>query len=696
MSSFFGGVRYERLLGKARLMMVRESRLIWLVRRLSRMYWQEVPFRIGTVVRGLLQSRGWYSAERAPAFASDVHFGSPWSTTPAESVHHPTLRVAAEMALCGPPDVFGQPVPHHCGMPDWNADPVTGRSIPLTFGLFLDFRHIKGLDIKHLWEINRLLWWVPLAQAWAVWRERRYLDHFGRLLEHWLDANPYPLGANWSSPVEHGIRLINWSLAWHLIGGYESPLFADEPGRTLRSRWLASVYQHMRFASDNYSFYSSADNHLIGEAAGVFVASHTWDCWDEGRRMRLRAKRILEDEASKQFSADGVNLEQALCYHKFSLQFLLASGLCGRANGDDFSPAFWERIESAIVFLAAVIDVAGNVPRFGDSDDGDVWRLAAGPNANGYLEVMAIGAKLFGNLALRAKCVALGMHVLPLADWVNDAVSPGAAVRRAAAQVQMPRLFPVGGYAVLGNRLHEADELRVLMDCGALGYNRIGGHAHADALSVLVSMAGEELLVDAGTYCYNAAPELRHFFRGTSAHNTLVIDGQDQSIYGASFLWLRDVTTTVDRIDEDGGGIVQAHHDGYMRLTDPVRHHRRVAVADDDTVVVEDWLDCALPHRVSLLWHAAAGVNVTVTPAGDGWTVEGRSRGLRIRVDGAAGNAEVLAGQDAPPQGWVSSSFYVRRPAAVLVWAVDLMPGQVLRTTMSAFTRHHGIVAASL
>ena len=104
----------------------------------------------------------------------------------------------------------------------------------------------------------------------------------------------------------------------------------------------------MRFASDNYSRYSSADNHLIGEAAGVYVGSHTWDRWSQTSPHAGReAKAILEREAVLQFSRDGVNLEQAICYHKFSLQFLIASGLCGRANGDDFSAEYWSRIEAA-------------------------------------------------------------------------------------------------------------------------------------------------------------------------------------------------------------------------------------------------------------------------------------------------------------------------------------------------------------
>ena len=465
----------------------RVVRLKWLVRRIGRMYWQEVPYRVASVCRSALQGAGVFTAARVPALLADHRFGAPWCATGAAVMPEASVLARADTVMGGDWSVYGTPVRFEQGLPDWNADPVTGTRIPLDFGLSIDFRHVgDGIDIKHLWELNRVLWWVPLAQAWAASGDKRYLDRLGQLLASWLQACPYARGANWSSPVEHAIRLINWSLVWHLIGGAASPLFEGEPGRALLVRWLDSIYQHMRFASDNYSFYSSADNHLIGEAAGVFVAAHTWDCWAEGRRLREGARRILEEEAIKQFGADGVNLEQAFCYHKFSLQFLLAAGLCGKANGDALSAALWARIESACVFMAALTDVAGKVPKYGDADDGDVWRLASGPQ-DSHLELLAIGARQFDHGAMIAKCKTLGEAVLPMASPTLGATGLASNLRPACGSLgQLPRQFLMGGYALLGNRLHQPDELRVLVDCGALGYNRIAGHGHADALSVLV------------------------------------------------------------------------------------------------------------------------------------------------------------------------------------------------------------------
>ncbi len=642
------------------------------------MYWQEVPYRAGAVLRGLMQSRGYFAADVVPKEAPDARWGRSWCVRPADPGNAAQIHAEAARLLAGELKVFGQPVKMNGGLPDWNSDPVSGIRIPSSFGLFIDFRHIGGgVDIKFLWEVNRHLWWVSLAQEYASTGSRPCLDRLGQLLRSWLEACPYAQGANWSSPVEHGIRLINWSLVWQLIGGADSPLFEGEHGNRLLAQWLGSIYQHMRFASDNYSLYSSADNHLIGEAAGVYVAAHTWDRWPETRRLRDHAKAILERETLLQFSADGVNGEQAICYHKFSLQFLIACGLCARANRDDFSAAFWSRIEASVTFLASMMDAAGHVPAIGDSDDGEVWRLGADRGFNSYASMVAIGAALFSRSDLQAKAESCGAGADQQVGWLTGLVSPSPD---SAAMQKLPSRFVDGGYAILGERLHSPDEFRVTFDCGPLGSNRIAGHGHADALSLTVGWRGVPLLVDPGTYCYNAAPQFRHFFRGTHAHNTLVVDDCDQSEYGASFLWLRDVRCKVAPEPATPLHSIHASHDGYERLADPVLHHRRVTLdAADGGLLVEDWLDCEQTHCVELLWHAAAGAAL-VPAEGPSWRLEAQGRRLSLVIDGSDVRAEVIEGRESPPQGWVSSRFYERSPAPVLTVKARLAPRQVLRT----------------
>ena len=74
-------------------------------------------------------------------------------------------------------------------------------------------------DVKYLWELNRHGHLVTLAQAYALSGELRYAETIQAHLESWFVACPCGIGPNWSSALEPAIRLINWSAAWHLLGG---------------------------------------------------------------------------------------------------------------------------------------------------------------------------------------------------------------------------------------------------------------------------------------------------------------------------------------------------------------------------------------------------------------------------------------------------------------------------------------------
>src|SRR5262249_12442841 len=142
--------------------------------------------------------------------------------------------------------------------PRWNRDPKTGTEAPLDFGKQLDYRDEKRVgDCKYLWEPNRHLHLATLAQAYALTAQARFADALKEHLESWFTACPFRMGHNWSSSLEAGLRLINWSIAWQLVGGAQSRLFAGPEGEAFRARWLTSVYQHCEFIAGHLSLHSS-------------------------------------------------------------------------------------------------------------------------------------------------------------------------------------------------------------------------------------------------------------------------------------------------------------------------------------------------------------------------------------------------------------------------------------------------------
>ena len=297
--------------------------------------------------------------------------GAVFVTTPA-SISFDCYVAAADRILAGQWRLFNRE--YQLGeVPEWNRDPKTGRRAPLIFGKTLEYRDeaLVG-DIKYLWEPNRHLQLVTLAHAFRLTGDRRYSEGVRRLLDSWIEQCPYLMGPNWTSSLELGIRLINWSLVWQLLGGPTAEIFAGDGGRQFQARWLAAIYQHMHFIVGHPSRFSSANNHLIGELAGLYIGTVTWPHWADTKRWQRRAHAELLAEGMYQNASDGTNREQAISYQQFVFDFMLLAALAARNAGDDFPREYWARLEQMLEFVASVMDVGGHVPQWGDADDGYV------------------------------------------------------------------------------------------------------------------------------------------------------------------------------------------------------------------------------------------------------------------------------------------------------------------------------------
>ena len=350
----------------------------------------EVFSRMTVLIFSMLERYGIFTAAHPPPpyfnYESVNWFGS------IEKKDLPRIRHAADRILQGRLDVFDL-IDNHVGHPpEWNRDPLTGKSAPMVFGKTLDYRN-KDLvgDIKYLWEPSRHLHLVTLAQAYYISNSRKYLFGIRQQLSSWFDQCPYLIGPQWTSSLELGVRLINWYLTWQLIGGLDSELFKGQEGESFRDRWLRGIYQHVHYIRGHYSRYSSANNHIIGETASVFIATTGWPFWPQFKRWQKSSAEQLEHEISLQNTPDGVNREQAIAYQQFVLDFMLLSELTAHANHAVFSPAFKKTIERMLEFIASIMDVDGHLPMIGDADDGFVVRLSHEDEWCPYRSLLATG-----------------------------------------------------------------------------------------------------------------------------------------------------------------------------------------------------------------------------------------------------------------------------------------------------------------
>jgi hypothetical protein len=174
--------------------------------------------------------------------------------------------------------------------------------------------------------------------------------------------------------------------------------------------------------------------------------------------------------------------------------------------------------------------------------------------------------------------------------WMVGAV-PAAWHRRATRQSAVLR---DSGYVV--SRTSRGDHL--VFDVGPLGYLN-AGHAHADALSVTLSVAGQPLLIDPGTGGYTIDRTLRDRFRSTAAHNTIVLDGRWQSAPSGPFHWHSRAAVRLETCQlERDCDFIEATHDGYDAFI-----HRRQVLSRPGCWIVVDWLSGDRESPIAAHWH---------------------------------------------------------------------------------------------
>ena len=311
---------------------------------------------------------------------------------------------------------------------DWHRDYRNDKRLQRGFSGRLDIRNTRVVgDIKYVWEVNRHQHFSSLAYAQ---NGDQHTDTLVRAVRSWLCDNPYLIGVNWTSSLELALRVISWSLLYPRVAHSVS----SDSG--FREQWLVSIYSHLSRIRNRLSLYSSANNHLIGELAGLYVGATCFPFWSECAEWHNFAWRSLEREILLQVSADGVNLEQAMSYHLFTLELLLLAFAVGRNCGQHFSDAYAGRLRAMLHYLHAVATPAGDLPWYGDSDDARGFVFAQAESA---LEVTTqLGGLLFDEpawLRFRGRPTAAAQALVP--DLLSRAalLRPTRGVRTSCSEM---------------------------------------------------------------------------------------------------------------------------------------------------------------------------------------------------------------------------------------------------------------------
>jgi len=272
------------------------------------------------------------------------------------------------------------------------------------------------------------------------------------------------------------------------------------------------------------SKYSSCANHAVAEALGLFLIGLCFPKIKGAKRWKKKGKKVLEREVVRQIYPDGSSFEHSITYLQFVLDNFLVYYLFCLEYKEPVSEVFKERLKAAFEFINHILDRKGNYPLIGDDDSGFLLKCWF-KEQNNFVSLLNTGAILFDrhewipdNAGLDCKTyLLLGKNAfykykrLKAADKLNNSGC---------------RCFSDSGLVVA--RDDSAPEILIVSNNGPLGLKPLGGHGHADALSFWLSVKGQPVFIDPGTYLYHSGGKWRNYFRSTRAHNTICVDGLNQ------------------------------------------------------------------------------------------------------------------------------------------------------------------------
>lgn len=378
-------------------------------------------------------------------------------------------------------------------------------------------------EASHLWNFNLhyFEYCIPLAVRFGRTADEADYTLFKRLVSSWIDACRYPNGDAWH-PYTISLRLINWLICCDYFG---SSLLADQ---VFCRRLRDSMYLQYR--------------HLLLNQEARLLGNHYWENLKTlailalyfGEQEVLSAvEKRLAHQLDEQILIDGVHFERSIMYHKIVLEGLIRLKMAYGSVGYLTPEPIEDGIRKMNDAVASIELNVGKTPFFNDAADG-ISKTARS------LSLACIGE--FGYEA-------------------NDVLTE----------------FPQSGFYKL-----YSDEAALVFFAGPPGPAYMLGHSHCDVLSFELSLGGQPLFVNSGTYAYQTP--LRSFFRSDPAHNVAARMGHDQMLCWGAHRVARGVKSV--EIDNISSNCITASFIDWEGIL-----HKRTITLSGNRVKVEDWIN---------------------------------------------------------------------------------------------------------
>ncbi len=412
---------------------------------------------------------------------------------------------------------------------------LPGRQVnkPLTFISFIDKpvsylgnNKFEFLNLEHSFENRKIDWtFEKYGKLWTY--NLNYMDYLlqpGIRKETGLQfinefIQSLPDNLTGLEPYPTSLRNINW------IKFFSKHAVNDE-------ELNAVLYKQYEILSKRLE-YHLLGNHLLENAFSLLFGAFYFS----NKRLYTIAKKLLKQELNEQILSDGGHFELSPMYHQIILDRLLDSVNLLQNNErfdnqQDLLNLLQQKAISMLGWLSNMTFHNGDIPLFNDSTTG----------------------------------------IAPTSNQLFD-----YADRLKINKKKSPTKLSSSGY-----RRYNGKNYECIIDVGTVGPDYIPGHAHADMLNFVLYVKNEPFIVDTGISTYEKN-EIRERERSTISHNTVMVNGMNQSDVWGGFRVGKRAKISILNGNKD---YLVAEHNGFKPVT-----HRREFNFSREKIIINDYLN---------------------------------------------------------------------------------------------------------
>ncbi len=486
------------------------------------------------------------------------------------------------------------------------------------------YRHHDHLSWN--WDLNRHDFFVTIGMAYYYSHDTKYVELLYRLWKSWIDQNPPSISDNWKEPFEVAIRLRNWMWSFFLL------LYSKHSKTDFTNVILEYMYYHALYLKYNIELHSE-NNHLFLQSKTLLEYSLLFHEYDKNHQFRNLAQKIFTKQCRKQILEDGCHSELCSGYHRIVLSEILEIYHLLKVNSDSIGLELKAYVERMINFSKGLIRSDGTYPLLGESSAHDV-NIRYDP--------------------FQSKTV--------LNYWINHSNKNSLFFNNVKSITPLGLLiYPNSGYGVMHHHDKNSD-IHCLVDFGPFTLNDIPFHGHSDKLHFALHAMGNDIFIDPGFYySMEKTQQWIEYFRSTAAHNTMTIDGKDQSTLNyATGKLIESPAALIQSMANDTSMIITAQCIHNSNTKKPIIHQRTFELKTDTKILsIEDKVIGEGSHSLSWYFHCGIGISTELDTVNKQIKLNNRS-GTTVAFlqekNLKSPEISTLYGSEKPYAGWAAYS----------------------------------------